>query len=183
MTSLIIAKRYAKALLEIGQEDGNLEQYGKELAEMAALLTESPELESVLSNPAFDLESRMKVLEAILAKTDLSPIVSNFFKLLLERGRFAHARAINEVYAKLVDQVRGITRAQVVSAAPLDDARVGEISEALKKVAGSEVTLEIKEDPGLIGGVVARIGDLVLDGSVRRQLEILKDSLKRGEYA
>lgn len=183
MTSLIVAKRYARALLEIGREDGNMEKYGQELAEMADLFAQSPDLESVLGNPGFDFDSRAKLLGVFLDKAGLSPMVNNFFKLLMERGRVTATRDIALIYDRLVDEVKGVTRAQVTSAAALKQEEVDRLKAALKTVAGQEVELEVKEDPSLIGGVVAKIGDLVLDGSVKSQLESLKESLRRGDYA
>jgi F-type H+-transporting ATPase subunit delta len=183
VTSLIVAKRYAKALLELGKEEGQMEQYGQELAEMVATFDASPELEKVLANPAIERDARKRVLEAVLEKMGLSPMVNNFFRLLMDRGRINQTRNILMVYERLLDEAKGITRAQVTTAAPLSDDDVAKLAEALKQVAGREVQIEVKEDPSLIGGVVARIGDLVLDGSVKTQLESLKESLRRGEYA
>ncbi len=183
MTSLIVAKRYARALLEIGKEDGNMEQYGRELASVASLLADSEELEQVLANPAIAFEDRSRLLNTFLDKLGLSPIVNNFFRLLMDRGRISAARDISAVYSRLVDEEKGITRAEVVSAAPLAENEVERLKEVLAKLAGSEVVVEIKEDSSLIGGVRAKIGDLVLDGSIKTQLETLKDSLRRGDYA
>lgn len=183
MTSLIVAKRYAKALLEIGREDGNFEQYGRELEEVAELFSESSELEAVLSNPAFELENRTQILVSLLAKLGVSPLALNFFRLLLDRGRIAYVRDIQKVYASLLDQERGITRVDISSAVALKDEEVTKLAAVLREVAGKEVEIALKEDPGLIGGVVARIGDLVLDGSVKTQLASLKETLKRGEYS
>lgn len=183
MISQIVAKRYAKALLEIGQEDGNLEQYGVELNRMAQLFRESEELETALANPAIALDNRRRLLDIFLDKLELSPMVKNFYRLLLDRGRIACTRDITELYSQLLDEVKGVVRAQVLAAAPLSEQEIQRIKDALQKVAGNEVIIEMKEDPSLIGGVVAKIGDLVLDGSVKSQLESLKESLKRGEYA
>lgn len=183
MTSLIVAKRYARALLEIGKEDGNLEKYGQELSEVAALFAESAELEQVLANPAIGFEDRSRLLDTFLDKLGLSPIVNNFFRLLMDRGRISAARDISAVYARLVDEQKGITRAEVISAAPLGEGEVERLKEVLAKMAGNEVIVEIKEDSSLIGGVRAKIGDLVLDGTIKTQLETLKDSLRRGDYA
>ncbi len=183
MTSSIVAKRYAKALLEIGREDGNYEKYAEEVAAVVALFDTSPELESVLSNPALDLQSRKGVLQTLLEKLQLSPITTNFFRLLMDRGRIDQTREISVVYGLLLDEVKGITRAEVTSAASLSDQELDRLKDALKAVAGKEVSIELKEDPSLIGGIKARIGDLVLDGSVRTQLESLKESLRKGEYA
>lgn len=183
MTSLIVAKRYARALLEIGKEDGNLDKYGQELAEMSSLFAGSAELEQVLANPAIEFDDRSKLLNTFLDKLGLSPIANNFFRLLMDRGRIADTRDISRVYARLLDEEKGITRADVVAAAPLSEEEVRRLKEVLTKLAGSDVVVEVKEDSSLIGGVRAQIGDLVLDGTVKTQLETLKDSLRRGDYA
>jgi F-type H+-transporting ATPase subunit delta len=174
VTNQIVAKRYAKALLEIGKEDGKLDTYASDLAQVAGLLDEAPELENALANPAFAIEERKSILTVFLDKLGISSIASNFYKLLLDRGRIDGAKAIAGLYAELLDEERGIKRAEVVSATPLDEAAISRLTETLKQVAGQEVQLEVKEDSSLIGGVVARIGDLVLDGSVKSQLENLK---------
>lgn len=183
MTNSIVAKRYAKALLELGRDDGNIEKYGEELAGMVELLDQAPELEQVLSNPGFELEDRMAVLSKILEKVSPSPMVANFYKLLMDRKRIGELRGIQIVYSKLLDDARGITRAEVTSASALKDEEIQKLKDSLKAVAGREVQIEVNEDPSLIGGLKARIGDLVLDGTVKTQLESLKDSLRRGEYA
>ncbi|MBU1157665.1 MAG: F0F1 ATP synthase subunit delta [Proteobacteria bacterium] len=183
MTSLIVAKRYARALLEIGKEDGNLDQYGKELAEVSDLFAASPELEQVLASPAIDFEDRSKLLNTFLEKLGLSPIANNFFRLLMDRDRIAATSDISRVYARLLDEEKGITRAEVLTAAALSDAEISRLKDVLTKLAGSDVVVEVKEDSSLIGGVRAQIGDLVLDGTVKTQLETLKDSLRRGDYA
>ena len=183
MTSQIVAKRYAKALLDLGQEDGKTKSYGQDLAEMTALFDTSPELEAALANPVFDLESRREVLAEFLEKLSLTPMAKNFFKLLLDRGRIDAVGEINRVYMELMDEVNGLVRARVFTAAPLAEDETKRLQEALKGVAGTDVHIEVSEDPSLIGGVVAKIGDLVLDGSVKRQLDSLKESLRRGEYA
>lgn len=183
MTNSIVAKRYAKALLELGRDDGNFEKYGQELSDMVGLLDESPELEQVLSNPGFELEDRKAVLAKILDKMSPSPMVANFYKLLMDRNRIGEIRGIEGVYSKLIDDARGITRAEITSASALKDEEIQKLKDSLKAVAGREVQIEVNEDPSLIGGLKARIGDLVLDGSVKTQLESLKDSLRRGEYA
>jgi F-type H+-transporting ATPase subunit delta len=183
VTNSIVAKRYAKALLELGRDDGNFEKYGQELADMVGILDEAPELEQVLSNPGFEMDDRKGVLAKILEKMSPSPMVANFYKLLMDRKRIGEIRGIQAVYSKLLDDARGITRAEITSASALKEEEIQKLKDSLKEVAGSEVQIEINEDPSLIGGLKARIGDLVLDGSVKTQLESLKDSLRRGEYA
>jgi F-type H+-transporting ATPase subunit delta len=178
---LIISKRYAKALLSIGKEDGNYAEYGRQLADFSALFAESGELVSVLSNPQFDLDDRRKVLAAIIDKMGLTGIVKNFLNLMLDKGRIALVPEVLEVYQGLTDDLAGLKRAEVTSAASLEDEEVARIKAVLAEVVGGQVELDVKVDQSLIGGLVARIGDLVFDGSVKTQLMGLKESLKRGE--
>jgi F-type H+-transporting ATPase subunit delta len=91
--------------------------------------------------------------------------------------------AINDFYQKLADEVTGVARATVTSAGEISADAVERIREALSRRTGKEIVLEVKQDPGLIGGLVTQIGDLVLDGSIRTQLLNMRESLKRGEGA
>lgn len=181
MGDLIISKRYAKALLSIGKEDGKYEEYGRQLADFVDLCRASGELLPVLSNLQFDLEDRRKVLTALLDKMGVEGVVRNFLNLLLDKGRIALAPDILTVCQGLTDELAGLKRAEIISAGPLEEAEVARIKEALGQVVKGRVELDLKVDQSLIGGVIARIGDLVFDGSVRTQLLGLKESLKRGE--
>lgn len=181
MGDLIISKRYAKALLSLGKEDGNYADYGRQLADFVGLCQASDELLPVLSNVQFDLEDRRKVLAALIDKMGVTGAVKNFLNLLLDKGRIGLAPDILAVYQDLTDELAGLKRAEVVSAGPLEEAEVARIKDALGQVVKGQVELDLKVDQSLIGGVIARIGDLVFDGSVRTQLLGLKESLKRGE--
>ncbi len=178
MINLTLSRRYAKALLAIGQEDGNYELYGKEVADFADLLDSNPELYQALTNPAYPVDSRRGILEKILAKSDYSTITKNFLLLLLDKRRIGQIGSIVEVYQGLVDELSGLVRATVTSATPISEEVRGRVKSTLEKLTGKQVVMELKEDPELIGGLVARVGDLVLDGSIKTQLESLKDSLK-----
>ncbi len=176
-----IARRYAKALLSIGREDGKAETYKEELAGFAALLEEHEELEQAISNPLYDAESRKKVVVAVVKKTAPSKTMASFLFLLFDKGRIQYLRDIYVFYEKLTDKLANIIRADVVSAVELPAESVKKIKAALSKKTGKQVKMETRVDPALIGGVVTKIGDLVLDGSVRTQLISLKESLQRGE--
>ena len=181
MKNLAIARRYAKALLLIGKEDGQAESYRDELAQFAGLIEEQKSLEQALLNPLYDAGSRKKVLSAVIEKLNLSKVMSSFLTLLFEKRRIAFIVAISEFYAKMVDELRGIGRATLVSAVKLPSDTVEKIQSALSKRTGKEIVLEVKQDPDLIGGIVTRIGDLVLDGSIKTQLLNMRENLKRGE--
>ncbi|MFP4474431.1 MAG: ATP synthase F1 subunit delta [Desulfatibacillaceae bacterium] len=176
-----LARRYAKALLLIGQEDGQTETYREELNNFVGLLEREKGLEAAISNPIYDSSARRKVLDQVLTKLELSRVMQSFLLLLFEKGRILSAGAINEVFQKLADEAKGIARAEVVAATDLDQDTVDKIRSGLSRMTGKEVLVEVEKDPSLIGGVVTRIGDLVLDGSIKTQLLNLKESLKRSE--
>ena len=180
MKNLAIARRYAKALLLIGKEDGQAEAYREELDGLAGLMREKL-LEQTIANPLYDVTGRRKVLETIVAKLKLSKVVRAFALLLFDKGRIGFLGDINQFYQKLADELKGVGRASLVSASALSDETIEKIRSTLSQKTGKDIILEVEQDPGLIGGIVTRIGDLVLDGSVRTQLLNMRESLKRGE--
>ncbi len=181
MKNLAIARRYAKALLLIGKEDGQTETYRQELDQFTQLVTADKELAGALTNPLYDADGRRKVLQALVEKMELSKVMRSFLILLFEKGRIGFIGPINEFFHKLADELKGIARASLVSATELPDETVEKIRAALSKKTGKDIILEVQQDPGLIGGIVTRIGDLVLDGSIKTQLLNMQESLKRGE--
>jgi F-type H+-transporting ATPase subunit delta len=183
MKNLAIARRYAKALILIGQQEGQTESYRNELQSVAATLAGSSQLEQAITNPLYDSSVRQRVLQTLIKKMSLSQVVGAFLVLLLEKGRFGFLGPITDFYQKMADELRGVERATVVSATELPDDTVERIRQALCSRTGKDVVLDFQKDPGLIGGIITKIGDLVLDGSVRTQLLSMRESLKRGEGA
>lgn len=181
MKNLSIARRYAKALLLIGKEDGKAETYREELDGLTKLLAVQPDLERAVNNPLYPPADRRKVLEAVVQKLSLSEVMQSFLFLLFEKGRFGFLESISEFYAKLADDLKGIARASLVSATELGDDTVDKIRAALSQRTGKDIILDVQQDPELIGGIVTKIGDLVLDGSIKTQLVNMRESLKRGE--
>ena len=181
MKNLTIARRYAKALLLIGKEDGQAESYREELAGVSELIQNQKELDQALTNPLYDAEGRKKLLETIIEKLNLSKVMQSFLMLLFDKGRIGFIVAIDEYYQKLADELKGIARASLTSATELSSDTVEKIREALSKKTGKDVMLDVQQDPTLIGGIVTQIGDLVLDGSIKTQLLNMRESLKRGE--
>lgn len=183
MKNLAIARRYAKALLLIGKEDGQAEVYKQELDGIAGLIESEKALEQVICNPLYEAESRRKVLLEVVGRLGLSKVMNTFLILLFDKGRFGFVRSINDFYKKLADELKGVARASLVSATELPEETVDKIRSALSKKTGKDIVLEVEQDPELIGGIVTRIGDLVLDGSIKTQLRNMRESLKRGESA
>lgn len=181
MKNLAVARRYAKALLMIGKEDGQAETYREELEGVAGLLEREEQLEQAICNPLYDAERRKKVLQAIVEKLELSAVMKSFLLLLFDKGRMGFVSNINDFYQKFADELKGVARASLVSATELSAEAIDKIRTALSKKTGNDIILEVEQDPSLIGGIVTRIGDLVLDGSIKTQLLNMRESLKRGE--
>ncbi|MBU2452680.1 MAG: F0F1 ATP synthase subunit delta [Proteobacteria bacterium] len=181
MKNLAVSRRYAKALILIGQEDGQAEHYNAELESVVGLFDTQEDFEKALTNPLYNKNNRKKVLEAVLAATDLSAIMKSFLTLLFDKGRIGFLREIASYYNDLADELKGVVKASIVSATELSQDAVDKIKEALSKMTGKNIVLNVEQDPNLIGGVVTRLGDLVLDGSVKTQLINMRETLKKGE--
>ncbi len=181
MKNLSVSRRYAKALMLIGKEDGNADLYKEELDQIVQLFDTNEEFEKAVTNPLFDKNERRNVLFEVLAKTDLSRVVKSFVILLFDKGRINFLREICDFYKKLADELKGVVHAKLVSATELSSETVEKIRQGLAKRTGKDIILDIEKDPDLIGGIVTEIGDLVLDGSVKTQLFNMRESLKRGE--
>ena len=171
-----VSKRYAKALFSLGQEDGNFEQYGRDLTEFTEFCQDNPDFGRVIANPVFSVEDRKKVLFVVLERSTFSGAVKNFLNLLLDKNRIGAIGTISEYYSMLTDEVSNIARAEIITARPLKDTVLGRIEKSLEELTSKKIKSEVKEDRELIGGVVVQIGDLVLDGSLKSQLEGLKES-------
>ena len=165
----------------LGQDDGKFKEYGDELKTFTQLMEREPELKDALLNPVHSMEERRSLLGRVAELLKLSPMVSNFLKLLFDKLRLAALPGISEVYQHLADEMENLKRARVKSAVPLDEGMQKRLQEALEKMTQSKVVMEFEEDPNIIGGVVAMVGDLVLDGSVRTQLDAMRESLIKGE--
>lgn len=181
MISSKISKRYARALLSLGQEDGRYARYGEELQGFAQFCEAHKEYFQVIAYRIFSVDERKKVLEVFLGMGTYSPVVANFMRLLLEKERIGAIQDIANYYAKLVDEISGVTRATVIAARPLKAEAQASIEKALAGLTAKQVKLDMTEDASLIGGVIVKLGDLVLDGSVKAQLESLKESFRRSE--
>lgn len=174
-----LARRYAKAVFEIGQANGNLDKIGADLRALAAAMKESAELQSALSNPAIRRADRRKVIDGLLQRIAAAPHTKNLVYLLLDGERVGALPAIaREVDAMIVARAGRVT-AEIVSAKPLDPTQLSQITAALEKLSGKKVDVTKREDPNLLGGVVAKVGDQVYDGSLRTQLRNLRDELTK----
>lgn len=170
-----IARRYARALFEaVGTE---YERAANELAGTAKALEESPEVAAVFTDPRYEKATRDRVLEQILTAGGFHPMVGNLLRLLNERERMSEVPAISRVFQDMVDAKVGRVRAVVTSATALPPETVQGLADALSKATNKQVALQAQLDPTLLGGVVAHVGNVVYDGSLRTQLQSLRREL------
>ena len=178
MTNKTAAIRYARALLDVAvKEQNDLEQIERELSEFAALFTQYPLLEKVLLNPAVPVPRKRAAVADVLAQARFTPIVSKLIALLADRDRLVLIPELLAAYRTRLLDYRGVVRAEVTTATPLDASRTAAIQSGLAQLTGRTVRLETRIDPAIIGGLVARIGSTVYDASVTRQLEKMKERL------
>jgi F-type H+-transporting ATPase subunit delta len=175
-----IAKRYAKALVQLASEEGSLEASQQELAGFERIVSGTPELRAALASPACSMESKQRILNDLLAKIAPSVTVGNFLRLLLERNRLVLLPQIVVCYGVLADRLAGVVRPVLTTALPLEESEIGEIRGSLERTTGKKVVLDVVTDQSLIGGVITQIGDRVYDGSVRTQLSRIHDILQKG---
>lgn len=173
-----LARRYARAILDLATEAGQVDQLGEELSQFAGMWSESEELRNVFANPEVGLDARKAVLGELIERAGLSPLSRNSVLYLADRNRLFALPDIVRAYTDLAEHASGTVRAEVTSAAPLSDAYYAQLQKTLEQVTGHKVAIERKTDPGLIAGVVTRVGDRVFDGSIRTRLAELKESLK-----
>jgi len=175
----MLARRYAKAIFDIGSEQGGLDKMGADLRTLANAMKESPELVSTLSNPAIRRSDRRKIVDALLQRIGVVTVTRNTVYLLLEKERLASLGDISRQLDAMIEAKAGRVMAEVTSAKPLDPSQLSQITATLEKLSGKKVSVSSKQDPDLLGGVVAKVGDVVYDGSLRTQLRNLRDELSK----
>lgn len=176
MVNVSIARRYARALLEVAQAQADA--VAGQLDALAQATSASAELQDLLTNPAYSKEQRLKVVGAIAAAVQASsPALLNLVKLLNDRNRLAHLGDIARIYRELVDARMGRVRGVVTSAVPLSATQLKALEAALEKSTQRAVQLEAKVDPKVLGGVAAQVGSVVFDGTLKSQLENIKREL------
>jgi len=174
------ARRYARALFSIAQDASAVEAIRGELARMAELFEGELALHHALFRPLHPVAERRAVLRAVGERLGLSTTVRNFLAYLIDQRRLMDFDAIHAEFGQLADAAAGLVKARVTAAAPLDDVQRERLRQALTARTGRRVELDLAVDPNLIGGAVAVVGNVVFDGSLRTQLEQLRDTLSRG---
>ena len=175
MIQEIAAKRYAEAALLLAREGRSEEAWSAGLGAMAVLFGD-PQARAMLENARVPLADKLKLVEGALAGVD--PLVLNLARLLLRRGRTALGPQIAKAFQELLDEERGISHAVVTTAVPLSEEESQAVARRLSELTGRQVVVETRVDESLLGGLVARIGDRLIDGSTRTRLAALKRQME-----
>ncbi len=178
MKSDVIARRYARALYDLGQEEGKEKQFLEELKGVLGLIDGSEDLKSILESPLHDVVLKKRILKEVTGLISMSPYMVNFLNILLDKDRFFVLSEILDTYKQIIDEISGRVRARIVCATGLDDAQKQSVQQTLSRVFKKEVDMDVSVEPSLIGGMIAEVEGMIYDGSVRTQISKLKQSLK-----
>lgn len=177
MSTRSSANRYARALLDVATKETDPVKAGDDLTTFAALVAGNEELRRALTSPKVPASGKRAIVDAVASKVQMATPVAKLLALLATRDRLDMLDDLAAVYRERLQEQQQVVRADVSSAAPLDAARAKQLEARLASVTGRSIVLETSVDPDLIGGLVAKIGSTVYDGSVRTQLEKMRAKL------
>jgi F-type H+-transporting ATPase subunit delta len=172
-----IAKRYARAFFEIAEEEKQFEKYYHELQGFFDVVDGNENLKEFLANPIFDQHDKRDVVDAILQKIGMTGITANFLRLLADKRRIGILADIVACYREMMDAVLKKQRVQVKTAFPLSTELSEHLKKGLEKLTGKQVEMTIDHDMSLLAGVVVRVGDTLYDGSIKTQLNNIRNLL------
>ncbi|MFD2246921.1 ATP synthase F1 subunit delta [Pontibacter ruber] len=181
MSEIRVASRYAKSLIELAEEKGVLEQVHADMKLFTKVLAGNRDFYLMLRNPIIKSDKKLAVINAVFAGK-VQPMTEMFFQIVARKNRESLLEFIATEFEKQYNLIKGIQRAQVVSAAPLAPALRDELGSRLAAQTGKTIQLEESVDPSLIGGFVLRVGDKQFDSSVRNNLRKLKSNFKENPY-
>ncbi|MFN0169740.1 MAG: ATP synthase F1 subunit delta [Bryobacteraceae bacterium] len=186
MTSTLVAKRYARALVDALVKPSarvtpppQAEIIVDELHDFESMLEQSPDLRMVLATPGIPASRKRAVIERIAGSVAMSRLVRNFLLVLINHRRMGSLSAIIEAFEQMMDEHLGIVQVEVTSAKTLTEEQQKHLAEGLALATGKRVWLDVQVDQSLIGGVIARMGSLLLDASVRGRLDVLERRLRQ----
>lgn len=168
-----VAGRYLEAAMHAAERTGIRAELGRQLSMLQAALETTPAVRRLLGHPAMTVERKLRALAELLDEEPVEPL-RRLIVLLIDNDRLDVLEVADEVYQELVDEAEGVLRAFVTTPSPLDDGRCDRLASALSAWMGQDVVVDAQLDPDLIGGIVVRVGDRVLDASLRGRLERIR---------
>lgn len=179
MSIQAIARRYATALADVTIANGEARQVQEELSAWELMMQGNAQLLEVFSNPTIPYDQKRKVLSALITRARVRSTTANFLQVLLQNHRLAELSEVNRVFAQVLDERAGVVSAEVTTARPVPEASQEALRVKLAALTGKNVRLSFATDEDLIGGIVTRIGSTIYDGSVRNQLQQVKERLTK----
>lgn len=172
----LVAKRYAEALFSLCKEDNSLDAIHEEFSAIASVISKEKELEEFMLSPQFKRDEKKEMLDNIFGGK-ISETLLNLFKLLVDKARFGEATEIFNCFHERYYMEKGIVSTIVYSVVPMKAEAMATLKSNLEKQIQKQIVIENKIDETLVGGIMLRIGDKVIDGSIKRRMELLKDDL------
>jgi len=172
-----IARRYAAALADVAIERHEEREVQAELDHWASMIEANPQLKEVLANPTVAYDQKRKVLEDLLSRSRVRETTASFLRVLLKNQRLSQLREVAARFGQILDERSGVVAANVTTARPISEELRNALQQTLKEATGKEVRLSFTTDETIIGGLVARIGSTIFDGSVQGHLERLSEDL------
>ncbi|MGK0289019.1 MAG: F-type H+-transporting ATPase subunit delta [bacterium] len=180
MSGFVVGKRYALALLSLAKDEKKVEDIGKDLNSLVEVIENSSELQLVILDPNIGKDAKSAILGDLAKKLSVDPIVSKFGRLLVDKGRVGIISDILQVYEDMANELLGKANAVVTVASKISSAQEKKIQEQLSAYTGKNITLTVQEDSSLIGGAVTKIDSLLLDGSVKNRINLIRETIIRG---
>ena len=177
MSVQTVARRYAAALADVVLDRGEAAEVQAELATWEAMIQSTPNLVEVLRNPTIALDQKRAVLDKLIERANPRPTTANFLKVLLQNQRLTNLAEINRKLAETLDERAGMVAATVTTARAVPESSQQQLHAKLTGMTGKKVRVNFATDPDLLGGIVTRIGSTVYDGSVRNQLQQIKEKM------
>jgi F-type H+-transporting ATPase subunit delta len=173
----MVARRYATALADVVTARGEAQEVKEELAAWSEMMQSNEQLLEVFRNPTIPYEQKRKVLDTLIERSRVRPTTSNFLQVLLQNHRLAELSEVNKRFAQILDERSGVVSAEVTTARPVAQSSQDALRTKLTAMTGKSVRLSFTTDEELIGGIVTRIGSTIYDGSVRNQLQQVRERL------
>ncbi|HSE37623.1 MAG TPA: ATP synthase F1 subunit delta [Blastocatellia bacterium] len=181
MSVIAMARRYAEALADVAIARNQVEQIDGDLLVFAEMMKSSRDLHNTFASPILSQSDKLKVLEALTARATTGKLTANLLRTMLNHYRLHHVAEVYEQFRREMNERKGLIVAEVTTATEVGPSEQTKLGRTLEQMTGKRVEFRFKTDPSLIGGVVTRIGSVVYDGSVRTQLQEIKERLKQGE--
>jgi F-type H+-transporting ATPase subunit delta len=173
-----VSGRYATALFELARDEKSIDAVKADLDRFDAMLLDSADLKRLVRSPVFSSDVQSKALSAVLDKAGISGISANFLKVLTANRRLFAVDQVIRAFRALVAKFKGEATADITVAEKLSDKNLDALKAALKSVTGKDVSLEVKVDPSIIGGLVVKLGSRMVDSSLRTKLNSIKHAMK-----